>query len=78
MSNENAALSSRHLTADDIPVGSVWEVSKRTAERWEILADHYDGAGTFRVVLLDADGERTQQFDTVWANEILTGATRVR
>jgi hypothetical protein len=59
----------------EIAAGQVWQA--QDGGRWEITQERYDGPGTYRVVKLDGDGNRTRVFDTVWGAELHGEAHRV-
>lgn len=65
-----------NLSHEAIREGSVWRVRK-TGALWEVVTERYDGAGTYRTVKLNDRGGRTENFDTVWASEMLDGAELV-
>ena len=56
--------------------GSVWRVRKN-GELWRVVKTDYDGAATYRMVLLAAADEPTGTFDTVWGAELRGDAEEV-
>lgn len=60
----------------EITVGSAWIT--QDGGRWQVVAERYDGPGTYRVVKIDAEGKHTKTFDTVWGAELHGEARRVR